>query len=349
MKIKLLKKIIIRSLYLLWIPQFFHYLGRHKITILYLHSILDEKHKLWAPLRSYINIEELEFSLAVLKTKYTFISLPDAIAILKGDKPPVKNGLVITLDDGYLNNIKQAGPIFQKQGIKPTLFIATEFVGKNRPFWFDRLDYALQQLCDKKFSVKINAIDFTFNCDNRRQLKQSYTQFRSIIKREFKSDKEMNLYLDNLATVIERETGKALSQIIDIDNYSKIASWSDLKPLIMADSFAIGSHTVNHARLTLVDYKTALTEVTQSKLLIEKKLGICCDSFCYPDNSYNPQVVELVREHYQAATTTDNGLNNIGCDMMRLKRFNMPNHQDPYKLLFSISALRFVNIKSEFK
>ena len=338
MKSKLLKKIIIRSLYLLGILQFSHYLARHKITMLYLHSIIDAEYKLWSPLRDHIYLEDLEFSLWVLKNKYTFISLPDAIAILKGEMPPVKNGLVITLDDGYLNNIKLAGPVFKKLGIKPTLFIATEFVGKNRPFWFDRLDYALQQIRDKKFPVKINNRDFIFNCKSRRKLKQSYALFRAVVKNEFKSDKEMNLYLDNLACVIEEKTGKALTDIIEIDGCSEIASWSDLKPLITEDSFSVGSHTVNHARLTLVDHKTALTEVTQSKLLIEKKLGICCDTFCYPDNSYNSQVVDFVKEHYQAAATTDKGLNKIGCDMMRLKRFNMPTHQDPYKLLFSISA-----------
>lgn len=346
---KVLKKIIIRSLYLLGIPQFSHYLARHKITMLYLHSIIDEEHQLWSPLRDHIYLDDLEFSLAVLKNKYIFISLPDAVAILKGDKPPVKNGLVITLDDGYLNNIKLAGPVFKKQGIKPTLFIATEFVGKNRPFWFDRLDYALQQIRDKTFSVKINCRDFIFNCENRYQLKQSYALFRTRVKNEFKSDKEMNLYLDNLARVIEEKTGKALTDIIESDDCSKIASWSDLKALITVDSFDVGSHTVNHARLTLVDHTTALAEVIKSKQLIAQNLAVGCDTFCYPDNSYNSQVIGFVRKYYQAATTTDNGLNTIGCNMMRLKRFNMPTHQDPYKLLFSISALRFVNFKSEFK
>lgn len=345
MKTKLLKKVLVRSLYLLGLPQLAHYLARHKITVLYLHSIIDAKHKLWSPLRDHIDLEDLEFSLNILKKQYSFISLSDATAILKGDKPTVKNGLVVTLDDGYLNNIKLAGPVFEKLGIKPTLFIATKFVQKSKPFWFDRLDYGLQQIQDKKFMVKIMDREFTFDCENRCQLKQSYSSFRAIIKNAFQSDKQMNLYLDNLAQLIEEKTGKALSDINEIDDCSDIANWSDLKPLITDDSFAIGSHTVNHTRVALVDTTTALTEVAQSKQIIEQNLKIECDAFCYPDNSYNEQVVDFVREHYQVAVTTDNGLNQVGCDMMRLKRFNMPTHQDPYKLLFSISSLHFYHLR----
>ncbi|MFT5879880.1 MAG: peptidoglycan/xylan/chitin deacetylase (PgdA/CDA1 family) [Moritella sp.] len=349
-----LKTLYLNLLHRLGIFQLFHYFSRHKITILYVHGIMGHENSVmkkstkgngqdhqWTPLRDQLSPQQLAASLHALSQQYTFISLSDAVKILTKDIPPVKNALVITLDDGYLNNIKYGAPLFKQFNIIPSLFIATEHTQHNRPFWFDRLDYALQQIAENHYQVQIEQDPFCFDCSSRASLKTSYAKFRQIIKTRFTCDMQMRKYLDKITSKIEQETGKALSDIIDQDDWSAIATWQQLAEVINDGSFEIGNHTLNHARLALVDAATMDTEIQQAKNIIEQKLAIKCSSFCYPDNSYSPAVISMIRDRlYACGLTTDTGLNSIGCNMQTLKRFNMPIHKNPKKILYAISALR---------
>lgn len=323
------------------IYHFFHFLSRHKITILYAHSIIDaDTSTSWKPLRSQHIAQELAFTLDVLKEKYTFISLSTALKILQKEHEPISNALVITLDDGYLNNLTIGAPIFAHFGISPTIFIATEHSQHNRPFWFDRLDYALQQMTDENFHTSIQGETFVFDCQSRKKLQQSYAAFRRKIKACFKSDVAMREYLNKVCQQIEKKTGKALSQIIADDPYATLANWQQLKSAEKNLGFEIGSHTLNHARLGLVDNHTVSDELSKSKIELENKLAIHCDSFCYPDNSYNGYAVETASRYYKSALTTDIGLNALNCNLMTLKRLNLPTGINPLKILYAISALR---------
>jgi len=337
---ELVKTIIIKLIFFLKIYNLFHFLARYQITILYLHGIQTDKPSTWQPLREQTTLTELSNTLTSLSSQYTFISLSKAIQILKKEIPPIKNALVITLDDGYLNNITLGAALFKKFTITPTIFVATEHTSYNKPFWFDRLDYALQQITQPEFTVKLQNKPFTFNCQNRALLKETYQQFRTKIKREFTNDEVMRSYLDKLCHKIETTTGKRLTDIISHDENACIANWQQLKEAQQYNNFEIGSHTVNHARLALTTKEIIEFELVKAKDTIEEKLNIPCLNFCYPDNSYNNECLEQVKKYYSTALTTDIGLNKIGDNLLRLKRFNIPTAHISEKVLFKISALR---------
>lgn len=296
---------------------------------------------LWKPLRDQLSPQQLISNLKTLSQRYTFISLSHAIKILNKKSPPISNALVITLDDGYFNNIKYGAAIFKQFNIIPSLYIATEHTQHNRPFWFDRLDYALQQITENHYQVRLEKSKFYFDCRSHEDLKASYAKFRNTIKTRFTCDVKMRNYLNEITSKIEQETGKALSDIIAHDDWSSIATWQQLTDVINDGSFDIGNHTLNHARLALVDETTMGAEIQQAKEIIEQKLVTECNSFCYPDNSYNLAVINMIQDQqYDCGLTTDTGLNSIGCNMQTLKRFSMPLHNNPQKILYTISALR---------
>ncbi len=320
--------------------SFSRWFTRKQVTILYLHGITAPEAR-WQPLRHTTSVEVLRKNLALLARHYNFVSLARAIAILRGESSPVENALVITLDDGYHNQLALALPEFRRFDIVPAIYVATAHTASNRPFWFDRLDYALQQITRPAYEVQLGNEKFGFDCASRHRLAESYRSFRHKVKAHFERDDEMRRYLDDLAEQIEKETGKALADIMDTDPQCRLASWPQLIDAVGAGQIEVGNHTVHHARLANLPAESARREINDARLELAFHLPDPSPSFCFPDNSYHHQTGTLVAESgYICALTTNPGLNGLHCDLMSLRRFHFPHQLQPEKALFAVSALR---------
>ena len=342
---KMIKRIInlgLKTLFFIGIGRLLHRINQDKITIISMHGVMCNHPKvLWEPLRDQLDPNSLERTIHVLSQYYTFISLDQACSILSGESEPVKNGLVYTMDDGYWNNLAYAGPIFEKYNIIPTIFVATKNIDQCSPFWFDRLDYALQQLPGNEYRIKLLGKDFSFELESRERLKKSYARFRELIKLNFNKDEEMRELLDNLSTEIEKISGKSLSQIIKNDDWARIASWQELRLASENKKFTIGSHTVDHIRISLVNDAEMEFQLKISKQKIEHELGGHCQYFCYPNGSFSHQAIEKVKQSdYRLAVTTKPGMNSIGANMMALNRFNVPSKKRKIDILFALSLFK---------
>ncbi|PKH01069.1 polysaccharide deacetylase [Psychromonas sp. MB-3u-54] len=333
---------LFKKLFLLGLGRLVRRLFQHKITIVSMHGVMfDHENVLWQPLREQLKPEVLERTIRILSEHYTFISLGHAKNILSGVLPSVKNGLVFTLDDGYWNNLTYAGEVFNKYDIKPTIFISTKNIDQCSPFWFDRLDYALQQLTEDRFFILFGSEKFTFNTSSRAKLKQSYAKFRSKCKAFYLTDIEMRDALDRISSQIETETSKALTDIIKVDDWTRLASWSELIEVSNSDKFDVGSHTVDHIRIALTDHITAREQLVASKEKIELHLDKACKYFCYPNGNVDDVVSKMVADAgYELAVTTKKGLNSPGDDMMKLRRFSIPIQEKSNDVLYAISPLR---------
>ncbi len=86
-----------------------------------------------------------------------------------------------------------------------------------------------------------------------------------------------------------------------------LMDWSDLSFLIK-NGIKIGSHTLTHPFLTKIPFEEAKKEIEYSKKMLEDKLGVEVDTFCYPYGDYNEKIVKLVKDAgYKYAFTTKEG------------------------------------------
>ena len=86
--------------------------------------------------------------------------------------------------------------------------------------------------------------------------------------------------------VVHRDIGKT----IYMDNDSLLD--------LLANGMEIGSHTINHAPLALIDPKYLPWEVGSAKKFIEKNLdGYNLKGIAYPNGGYNAKVIEAVKEY----------------------------------------------------
>src|SRR5262245_48550547 len=56
-----------------------------------------------------------------------------------------ENAVVVTFDDGYLDNLTNAKPILEAHDVPATVFVCSGAVGKNVEFWWDQLARAMLQ------------------------------------------------------------------------------------------------------------------------------------------------------------------------------------------------------------
>jgi peptidoglycan/xylan/chitin deacetylase (PgdA/CDA1 family) len=263
----------------------------------------------------------------------------DAVDMLQGRKRMQPYSMVLTFDDGYRNNLTHAMPILRRYNAPATFFVPTGFLDNPKPFWFDRLDYALQQAQVNGREVSIGSFTTRLNSRRREALRESFKQLRHTAKDQQISDVEFLREMEQLAAQLEAESGRALADIQKDDDWSAIMTWEQIGK-VGDDGVTVGSQTVDHIRLGLVDAEIARDQLAKSKRDIEIHTGKSCFSLCYPSGNFSRETNALAREcGYLCALTTKEGLNYVGGDLMELRRINLPANIDGNDLMARMCSL----------
>ncbi len=113
----------------------YKYFLKNKAVVLLFHRVDDAlaDKKLTCSSRQFENICDF------VKKYFNVISLTELVDKLNNNQD-VSFDLVITFDDGYLDNYEVAAPILKKLDAKACFFIATDFIGSDHVPWWDEVD-----------------------------------------------------------------------------------------------------------------------------------------------------------------------------------------------------------------
>lgn len=314
---------------------------RDAVIILTAHGVAGDSAAgaTWHPLRPRLSLTRFDECLRILKQVYTFITLAEAVDILAGRRPPVPHALVLTFDDGYRTHVTEAGPVLQRHKVPATVFVSTGPAAARTPYWFDRLDYALQHASMNGATVSLGGRTVALDDRNRARLAATYAGIRRAVKAPMRDDREMNRELDALAGRLEAESGRRLADEFESDPWSAVLTPDEIRRGCAGIEF--GSHTVDHLRINRLDATAASAQLRQSKADLEAWTGRPCRFFCYPDGGVSVEAARLVRGcGYEAAVTTDRGLNLIGDDLMWLRRIDLPVDGSAGELLAQVSGFK---------
>ena len=153
-------------------------------------------------------------------------------------------------------------------------------------------------------------------------------------------------YVDNLVACEElNKRGMRATCFIVSGSIGREPAWSTsgrstvrlLNPAelreMQAAGMEIGSHTVNHVRLTQVDETRRRTELIDSKAIIENILGGAISSFAYPYGDWDSHCAKAVQETgYNSACTTRTGWALRDGDPYRLRRLTVFNNDTVSRL-----------------
>jgi len=75
----------------------------------------------------------------------------------------------------------------------------------------------------------------------------------------------------------------------------RFLTWSEIEEMSQK-GVIFGSHGLTHRRLTTLSPEEARREISDSRRLLQEKVGQSVEFFCYPYGDYNETVVSLVRQ-----------------------------------------------------
>lgn len=281
-RLKRLFRLTIRaSTVFLWKIGYFRlarrWLQRRTLTVTMFHRVLPlESDEYRHAEREYaIGVDEFEFCLRYFKDHYNVVSLGDVEAAVDGKKPLPDHALLITFDDGWRDNLVNAGPVLDRLGLSATIFVNTDALEQpDARWWEDALveigrtrPEAFESLCGQRdFTAAARALQ-AWPLNERLVRLQKWLSF-------FPVQRQM-LTPEDLATVG--------------------ATWD------------IGSHGATHVAMPLADDLEAELQGSAAKISAWSSREV--RALAFPYGRFNDEVAKQALARYKLVFTTKEFLN----------------------------------------
>ncbi|MCO4755778.1 MAG: polysaccharide deacetylase family protein, partial [Bacteriovoracaceae bacterium] len=229
------------------------------------------------------------------KKNYDIFGEEDLIQHLEGNRPLKRRTVVLTFDDGYLDNYEIAYPILKAFNIPAIFFIPYNQVDRTSVAWWDLLAYFVKNATVKAVCIAQKWFDLTQLTD--RDMATCYLCWHY----QLQSLNETGHFLQQWHTKLGVQT--PLEEIEDLSQ-KEFMNWDQVKEL-SRNNITIGSHTMSHNVLANLILEEQERELVNSKALLEKKLDQEIRTVAYPvgkEQHFTEQTKELAEKAgYRAA------------------------------------------------
>lgn len=129
--------------------------------------------------------------------------------------------------------------------------------------------------------------------------------------------------------------------VTDLIGTSAMLDWDQVRRMESA-GIEFGSHTASHPTLATIDEQLVRDELSRSRERLTLEVRQPSRWFCYPKGSYNALTLEITREYYVGALTTDEGPVAMGDDVYRIRRIGVHNDVTRTTSLFACRLVSLV-------
>lgn len=253
--------------------------------------------------------EQFHSQVQVLKKRGGVVSLEEALSLLLTRRAFKGTAVLITFDDGYLDNYTLAFPILKNAGLPATFFLATSFIGSSNLPWWDEIAFLVRH-------CQFPAIQLDY--PNSRNLSLGTGRRETAIR--------------ELVTLYKRcsDPSRLLAQVRDRCEvrFDSIAAerlfldWNEAREMAAA-GMDIGAHTHTHRNVGRLSLDDQLDELRISRERLEAGLARRVDVMAYPygarDSFNRDTYIALERLGYRAAFSYYGGINRPGA----VDRYNL--------------------------
>jgi len=259
--------------------------------------------------------ERFEEQLNYLKAECDVIRVADIADVLtQGSK---RRCVLITFDDGYVDNYEVVFPALKRVGLPAAIFLTTGFLDQRLVSWWDEIAWIVKQS-----TRDVLMLPESWQIEG---LNRSADQAEVVIRRLLRLAKSLapESLADFLNDIAEAAgTGRA-------PRNAETAPWMtwDMVREMHRGGIDFGGHTVTHPVLSTCTLDQQRLEIQQSKTRIEQELGVPVTAFSYPVGqpwSFTAESVRLAREaRYQYGFSFFPGYSTYKSDRLDLRRVAM--------------------------
>ena len=275
---------------------------RDSLLVLNYHRIGNADDDLFDPCVFSATAEQFEDQIVTLKRNLSPVTLEEALAFIDGtakDKTP-RCRVLITFDDGYLDNYKIAYPILRSHGVQGVFFLVTSMVGSGHVPWWDQISYLMKTAKNRRFNLRY-PVDLKFDIE-RDGFRESLRAVLRLYKRPENTEPER--FMREITEVTQGEAPPGTLR--------RFLNWDEAREMSRGGS-VIGSHTHSHTVLSQLDPERQYEELSKSRAILTEQLGVEIDAFAYPvgkRNSFTHETQRIAREvGYRAAFSFHGGAN----------------------------------------
>jgi peptidoglycan/xylan/chitin deacetylase (PgdA/CDA1 family) len=277
---------------------------RAVLLVLNYHRIGDKDAAPYDPGLFSCTAEEFDWQIDYLQRHFRMTTLDEVLSLLSGESRLAEPRVLITFDDGYIDNYQLAYPVLRRHGVQGVFFLPTSFTGASRIPWWDEVAYIVKHARRKQFRLEYpRPQDFDLAGDGME---------RSImcILRLYK-EPEMRDH----ARFVEQLESACDSTRPGPGAERCFLNWDEAREM-QQGGMAFGSHTHRHEILSKLPAREQLEELRLSRQILEKELGRTIDTLAYPvgrRDTFSPETVDALRQaEYRAAFSFYTGFNTAG-------------------------------------
>jgi peptidoglycan/xylan/chitin deacetylase (PgdA/CDA1 family) len=285
---------------------------RSRPTILMYHRVLPDAECRDYPFPSLVMpVDAFEQQVAWLSEHCDVVTAGDpSLRANRTSSRAARPKVAITFDDGYADNYEFAAQILERHGVRGTFFVVSDFVAANRLLWYDHVALLVSESSAEQLleSARACGIDSPAAAEVERDRIGAWVE---LLKRTGPAARAR--WIAHRAASLPRVEG---------------AAFRSMRPADVADlarrGHEIGSHSVAHEILPLLDDESLSAELQRSRAAIAEWTGGEVPGFCYPNGSHDERVVAATRAAgYAYACTTLPPEDGPAEDPLRLPRVDL--------------------------
>ncbi len=305
---------------------------KNKAIILMYHRILgnSEHNHSYSHDGIIVNTNSFKKQIKFLSQNFNILTIDNFSTHIKENKPFDGTSCLITFDDGWHDNYKNAFPILKLYNTAAHIFLPVHFISNTDNFWQEKLNRYMSHICHNPnlFSDFINNHHLQeFILLEKTEIKISIRNYISKLKAC--SPEEIKHLLEQYET--EMVAKNCMAPANEIDTY---LNWPLIRKM-QEDSISFGSHAISHHMLTKLDKHQLEHELYESRRIIESQIGKTVNSIAYPNGNHDKIVCSASKQAgYELGFTTKHGYATASTDPLRIPRINIHEDMTKYIPLF---------------
>lgn len=290
-----------------------------ELTILLYHGVSNTKpYGIENFSGKHISAVEFEHQMRWIKQERRVLSIEEIVELSFNKKKWPSGAVVISFDDGFLNNATVAAPILEVLGLPAVFYICSGMIDTSLMFWVDMIEDCINRSSQENIILHLKngeKVDFTLDS------LESRIEAVLTIKRYCKN-----------ANVLEKN--RVLGDLIDqaaVEPYPagetttyQMMSWSDVRDLDKSPLFTIGGHSLYHEIMTAFPYERLNLDIRTCLGLLEYNLEHPVHHYSYPEgqeNHFSESIIGFLKENgVKCCPSAIKGENPNGTDLFHLRR-----------------------------